>query len=282
VHGNFVRGWDDPRLPTIVGFRRKGYSPQGINNFCADVGVTTNVSTIPIEKLEQFVRNDLNVTSRRIFAVLDPIKVTIRNGTAGLTEVRCANVPGKPEFGEHTIPFSNSFFIECSDFKEVDEADYFGLALNNPDKYIKLKNANINVHLVDVKKDDSGKVIELIVEHDNGALANTKVHPIHWVPIIEGKEPIKVEVRDYERLFLSDDPVGKCGKEWLNDLNPNNLRIHSAVVDPSVVDLKPLDRIQFERLGFYCVDPDTDVENVKYVFNRTVGLKESNWKKGKK
>lgn len=130
-----------------------------------------------------------------------------------------------------------------------------------------------------MKRGEDGKVREIIVEHATSS--SDKIHPIHWVPVIDGKDPLKVEVREYERLFLSEDPVAKHGKEWLSDLNPDSLKIRTAFIDPSVLELSVLDRVQFERLGFYCVDLDTDLVAKKFVFNKTVGLKESTWKKNK-
>jgi len=281
VHGKYANGWDDPRIPTINGLRRRGYSPQGINDFCADVGVTTVNSTIPIEKLEHFVRADLDKTSRRIFAVIDPVRVVIRNWKGTPTEVTKINVPGKPELGSNTIPFSDTFYLSASDFKEKDVADYYGLALDNPDKYVKLKGANLNIRVVEVKRNDSGEIAELYAEQDDGANTTAKYHPIHWVPVVEGKEPLTVEVREYERLWSSEDPIQKYGKaEYLKDLNPDSLRVTKAIIDPSVSELKHYDRVQFERVGFYVVDPDSNGD--KWVFNKTVGLKASSWKKQEK
>eukprot|EP01126_Amoeba_proteus_P017121 TRINITY_DN180_c0_g2_i2.p1 TRINITY_DN180_c0_g2~~TRINITY_DN180_c0_g2_i2.p1 ORF type:complete len:461 (+),score=80.96 TRINITY_DN180_c0_g2_i2:1104-2486(+) len=275
VNGGYVRGWDDPRLSTINGFRRRGYSPKGINDLCADVGVTTHTTIIPFEKLEHHVRMDLNSSSRRIFAVFDPLRVVVRNWSGGVVQVTCPNVPGNPELGNHVIPFTGSFFIERQDFREEDVEGYFGLALDNPKKFIKLKNSDVNIRVVDVRKNSAGEVVEIEVESD--PQAPTK-HAIHWVPIEEGKEPWKVEVREYERLFLSESPTA-LGDNWLSDLNPNSLTVTSALIDPSVRDFKVLDRVQFERVGFYCVDPDSKPNEGQYVFNRTVGLKESTWKK---
>lgn len=275
VTGKHVNGWDDPRLSTINGLRRRGYSPDGINNFCESIGVTRNNSVIPIEMLEEYVRQDLNKTSRRCFAVFNPVKATIRNWTAGSVAYKCPNVPEVPERGEHTVQFDGTFFIEKTDYREVDEKDYFGLALKtDKQKYVKLRYVNVDVKLVDIIKDANGEVVELILEQD--PKGNTK-HAIHWVPV---QGAVKVEVRNYERLFLSEDPVKKYDKDWLKDLNPNSLTLATAWADPSVKDLKAYDRIQFERQGYYCVDPDTSKDHV--VVNRTVNLKESTWKKQQK
>jgi len=265
-------------MSTISGFRRRGFTPKGINNFCDDVGITTRNSIIPIEKLEQFVRLDLDKTSLRIFAVFDPIKVTISNFNSNLFNVKCPNVPNHDSFGFHEIPFTGTFYIERTDFREKDEKEYFGMALDNTEKVVRLKYTELNVKLVDIKKNESGEAIELIVE--NCPQLQSK-HAIHWVPIKEGKEPIYVEVREYDRLFLSEDPVGLYKKEWLKDLNPNSLRVLKAIIDPSVMDLKREDRIQIERIGYYVIDKDSE-PGKNYVLNKTLSLKESNWKKTKK
>jgi len=277
VEQKHVAGWDDPRMSTVSGFRRRGFSPAGINAFCDDVGVTTRISVIPIEKLEQFVRLDLDKTSRRIFAIFDPIKVTIKGWDKGKINVTCPNVPNADQFGNHEIPFTGTCFFEKSDFKEVDEKDYYGMALNNPEKLVRIKYTNLNVKLVEIVKDESGKPVELIVEDCPGAAAK---HAIHWVPIIEGEKSFMVEVREYERLFLSENPIEKYDKAWLKDLNPKSLTVVNAIIDPSVKDLKDLDRIQIERFGYYCVDRDSTPE--KLVVNKTLALKESNYKKAGK
>jgi len=273
VAKKYVHGWDDPRMSTLQGYRRRGYSPEGINALCNDVGVTVHNSIIPIEKLEQFVRLDLNKTSRRIFCIFDPLKVTIINWTEGKKIVNAPNVPGDEAKGEHKIPFCSTVLIERTDFKEKKEEGYFGLTLEEPTKCVKLKYANVDIRVVEAKKHE-GQITELIVE----AVPNGNAqHAIHWIAIEEGVEPLKIEVRDYTHLFLSEEPVKQWGSEWLSDINPHSLTIRHGLIDNSVRDLKPLDRVQFERHGFYCTDPDSKGD--KYVFNRTVSLKESTWKK---
>jgi len=273
VKEKYVRGWDDPRLSTLVGFRRRGFSPQGINNFCEDLGVTRHNAIIPIERLEEWVRNDLNDTSTRCFAVFDPIKATIRNCAAVVSIIKCPNVPGKTESGEHTVPFSKTIYIERDDFREFDEPEYYGLSLKSEiPKIVKLKYADMDVVLIDIIKDSSGKAVELILECvPNG---NAK-HAIHWISYEE--KPIIAEVRNYDRLFLSEDPIKTHGDNWLSDLNPHSLDIIEVYIDCSCKAFKPYDRIQFERIGFYGVDPDST--DSKLVFNRTLSLKQSSWKK---
>jgi glutaminyl-tRNA synthetase len=276
VKERIVSGWDDPRMPTIQGYRRKGMAPDGINAFCKDIGVTRNSSVIPIERLEEFVRKDLNANSRRILAIYDPVKVTIKNWTKGSIEVEVPNVPSKPERGSHKLPFSSTILIERTDFREVDDDDYFGLALKTKDgkpKIAKLKYVSVDLKIVDAVKDASGKVVELV-----GEIVDTTdcQHAIHWVPVESGKEPKKIEVREYDHLFLSEEPARFEGN-WLDDINPKSLTVREAVIDPSYVDLKVLDRVQFERLGYFCMDQDSTAE--RPVFNRTMNLKESSWKK---
>jgi len=273
VTDKHVNGWDDPRLSTLVAFRRRGFPPEGINKFCEEIGVTRNNSIIPVERLEETVRKQLNATSRRIFAVFEPIKLVVRNWEGGDITAECPNVPNQPEKGVHKIPFSGTVWIERNDFREKDEKEYFGLALDSA-KYIKLKYTDLNIRLVELVKDDKGNVVSLIAENDPKAVSK---HAIHW---IDAKtEPLKIEVRNYERLFLSEDPL-KLGDDWLKDINPNSLSVTHAIIDSSVKDLKAYDRVQFERVGYFAVDPDTKGDN--YVFNRTVSLKESTWKKHQK
>jgi glutaminyl-tRNA synthetase len=261
-------------MSTVCGLRRKGFSQDGINNFCNDIGITTRNSVIPIEKLEQFVRIDLDKTSRRIFSVFDPIKVTLKNfDSATNVQITCPNVPNLPNLGEHVVPFTGVFYIEKSDFKEKDENDYFGLAYDNKEKVVRLKYTNYNIRLVEIVKNPQGEVTDLVVEH---CADLSSKHAIHWVPIVNGEEPIHVEIREYDRLFLSENPIEKYGADWLKDINPNSLTILQAIIDPSVKDLKAYSRIQIERHGFYVVDPDTTTE--KFVLNKTLNLKESKWK----
>jgi len=277
VTGKYVRGWDDPRLSTINGLRRRGYSPDGINSFCEAIKITRNNSTIPIEMLEEFVRQDLNKSSRRVFAVFSYVKATVKNWLGGTVVVKCPNVPEIPEKGEHTIPFDGTFYLEKTDFRENDEADYFGLALNSTQpKFVKLKYVNIDVRLVEIRKNANGEVVEVVLERSEDPTVNTK-HAIHWVTV-DGA--VKVEVRNYDRLFLSEDPIKKYDKDWLKDLNPNSLHVTYTLADPSIKELKAYERIQFERLGYYCIDPDSTKDHP--VVNRTVTLKESTWKKQKK
>eukprot|EP01128_Nolandella_sp_AFSM9_P005497 TRINITY_DN265_c1_g1_i1.p1 TRINITY_DN265_c1_g1~~TRINITY_DN265_c1_g1_i1.p1 ORF type:complete len:249 (-),score=94.39 TRINITY_DN265_c1_g1_i1:111-818(-) len=223
------------------------------------------------EKLEEFIRQDLNKTSPRLFAVFDPIAFTVK-GWEGTKEVVIDNVPGDEEAGTHTLNFSGKGFLESSDFRVDDDASYYGLALNTGDKekWVKLKYLSICVRVVDVKRDDTGKVIELILESKEGQAH----HAISWVA-----ETVTAEVREYDYLFMSDEP-GKLGDDWEKDLNPDSFKVRENVlVDASALTLKVEDRVQFERIGYYVLDKDSDVANKKFVFNRTLTLKSKKWKK---
>jgi len=170
-------------------------------------------------------------------------------------------------------------YIERSDFKEQDVKDYFGLALDtkNP-KWVRLKYADVVIRLTDIIKDENGNALELICIHDDKGEISAPSGNIHWVSEPEpGVEPIKVEIRNYDVLFLSPDPIGTYGKEWEKDLNTNSLVILTAFADPTVLTLNALDKVQFERIGYYCCDPESTP--TKKIFNRTVSLKESKWKR---
>lgn len=279
VKGDFgIRGWDDPRLPTVNGMRRKGYTPESIKNFAEDIGVTRKPNVIvDYEKLEQFVREHLNVIALRMFAVLDPIKLTISNWEEGkVTDVIFPNIPNKPEAGERKSKFTGVVYIEKSDFQMDDSHGYFGLALNSSKpKWVRLKYANVIVRLVEVKNDDSGNPIELVCEYDKEGLIKKPKGNIHWIAKPLDGEPKKCEVRQYSHLFKSPEP--NKVENWRKDIDPNSERVITAYVDDYAYELKPLDKVQFERHGYYCVDQDSTPDLI--VFNSTVSLKESKEKK---
>jgi len=268
-----VNGWDDPRLLTLAGLRRRGFTPEAIRSFCDDVGVTRVDNTIHIERLDQSARDDLDVRCDRVFGILHPLKVVITNLESDI-EVSGDNHPKNKERGTRKLLLSREIYIDRDDFREVDEPEYYGLALKSETpKVVKLKYADVDVILVDIKKDSKGVAEELILETvSNG---NAK-HAIHWISY-EDRNPIIAEIRNYDRLFLSEEPVKTYGDKWLEDINPNSLEIKEGIVDVSCLALKPYDRIQFERIGFYCLDPDST--SSKLVFNRTLSLKQSTWKK---
>lgn len=258
VFGNLVNGWDDPRMPTIAGLRRRGYTASAIRNFVKGVGFTRNVTTIiDYEKLEGIQSQELDETASRAFCVLDPLKVTIRNHE-GITNIEPPRFPKNPEAGTRPMKVSNVIYIDSSDFQEVPEPGFKRLTTTNP---VGLKYANFQIKVVEVVHKD-GKVVELICDKFEG---KAKAY-IQWVS--EGA--IKSEVRLYSTLFKSRDL--SLVENWKEDLNPESLIVKKdALVEPSLKDVKEYDRFQFERLGFFVVDKDSTPE--KPVFNRILSLK---------
>jgi len=230
VKEGYVRGWNDPRLSTLNGFRRRGYTPEGINNFCEEIGVTRKTAVVnDIEQLEYFVREHLNEVAHRKLAVLDPLKVTITNWKGGIEYVEASNIPGKTNFGTRKVPFTGTVYIEQADFREKDIKNYFGLALKTADgkrKEVRLKYA-YNIAVTDVVKDADNNVIELKAEYDH-LNTNQPQGNIHWVADTskEGKKPLTAEVRLYERLFKSKFP-GEL-EDWRADVNTDSLAIVTA------------------------------------------------------
>lgn len=275
VRDGHVRGWDDPRMPTIAAYRRRGYTPEAINNFCEEVGVTRNDGVfVSIKRLEDSLRADLEPKAVRMMAVTRPIKVTITN----LAEPRVCerlNVPGHPELGTNTITLPNVVYIEKSDFVETDVAKYNGLALitkNGQPKWVRLKYGVI-ISITKAIKNDAGEIIELEAVHDDKDAVKRPSGTIHWVPATG--EPIKAEFRLYNHLFMSEKPVQIPAEQRMADLNPESLVVTHGYVDPSAATLKVWDHMQFERLGYFNVDPDTNTEGFGFVFNRSVGLMEA-------
>ena len=276
VEGKYVAGWDDPRLPTISGMRRRGYSPSSIRNFCKRIGVAKVNSTVDFEFLEHNVRDDLNKTSARFMGVLHPLKVVIENYPDHQTEeLEAVNNPEDPALGTRQIPFSKTLFIEQDDFMENPPKDFYRLA---PNREVRLRYAYF-IKCKEVVKTD-GKIVELHCTLDpttKGGYApdGRKVKStIHWV---SAPHAISAEVRLYDRLFTVVDPTGQKDKDFKDFLNPHSLEIlHECKVEPSVSSLKPFDRFQFERLGYFCVDHET-TQN-KLVLNRTVELRDT-WAK---
>ncbi|XP_069499400.1 glutamine--tRNA ligase [Ambystoma mexicanum] len=268
VETGAVRDWDDPRLFTLTALRRRGFPPEAINNFCARVGVTVAQTTMEPHLLEACVREVLNETAPRVMAVIEPLKVTITNlPGAGVLDVPVPNFPADESKGFHKVPFCSSIFIEQSDFREVMEKGYKRLT---PDQPVGLRHAGYVIHVQQIIKDVTGKVIELEVTCKKSDASEKPKAFIHWVA-----KPLHCEVRLYEKLFLHkhpEDPSEVPGG-FLNDLNPQSMHIiHDALVDQSVKNAKVFDKFQFERLGYFSVDPDSTQD--KMVFNRTVTLKE--------
>jgi glutaminyl-tRNA synthetase len=274
VKEGYVSGWDDPRMFTIRGYRRRGYTPESIRNFCADVGVAKFNSTIDIVRLENAVREHLNRVAPRRMAVLNPVKLTITNWPEGQVEMTEAiNNPEDPSAGKRQIPFSGSLWIERDDFREEAPRKFFRLKKGGA---VRLR-AGYIVDCQDVVKDDDGNIIEILCTYDpetrSGAdKSGRKVKgTIHWVSAEHAGE---VEVRVYDRLFVVEDPSATDeGQSFLDHLNPNSLTTSTALVEPALTQAQIDDRVQFERLGYFIVDTDSTPE--KLVFNRIVPLRDT-------
>jgi glutaminyl-tRNA synthetase len=276
-----VRGWDDPRMPTISGIRRRGYTPEAIRNFVANIGVTKTNGTIELAMLEHFVRDDLNKHALRVMAVLNPLKVVIDNYPEGQTEeMEAINNPEDESAGKRKVPFSRELYIEQDDFREEPPKGYFRLS---PGKEVRLRYGYF-ITAKSVVKNAQGEVVEVHCTYDpatrgGNAPDGRKVKStIHWV---SAAHAIDAEVRLYDTLFSNPDPNDVPeGKEFTANLNPNSLEIVShARLEPSLKDAKAGDRYQFERLGYFCADDDS--KPGAPVFNRTVALKDS-WAKVEK
>jgi glutaminyl-tRNA synthetase len=276
-----VRGWDDPRMPTISGIRRRGYTPEAIRNFCANIGVTKTNGTIELAMLEHFVREDLNKRALRVMAVLKPLKVVITNYPEGQTEeMEAINNPEDESAGKRMVPFSRELYIEQDDFREVPPKGYFRLS---PGKEVRLRYGYF-ITAQNVVKNAAGDVVEVHATYDpatrgGNAPDGRKVKStIHWV---SAAHAIDAEVRIYDNLFSNPDPGDVPeGQDFTANLNPNSLEVVAqAKLEPSLTSAKPGDRYQFERLGYFCVDPDS--KPGKPVFNRTVALKDT-WAKVEK
>jgi glutaminyl-tRNA synthetase len=276
-----VRGWDDPRMPTISGIRRRGYTAEAIRTFVANIGVSKTQGTIELAMLEHFVRDDLNKRALRVMGVLKPLKVVIDNYPEGQTEeMDAVNNPEDPSAGTRKVPFSRVLYIEQDDFREVPPKGYFRLS---PGKEVRLRYGYF-ITAQSVVKSAQGEVVEVHATYDpatrgGNAPDGRKVKStIHWVSAAHAMD---AEVRVYENLFSSPDPGDVPeGKDFTANLNPNSLEIVPQVkLEPSLRSAKAGDRFQFERLGYFCVDPDSTSE--KLVFNRTVALKDT-WAKVEK
>ena len=275
VEQKLVNGWDDPRMPTIAGLRRRGYTCEAIRDFCARIGVAKKENVIDMALLEHTVREDLNKRAPRAMAVLRPIAVVIENYPEDrIEEVEAVNNPEDASAGTRRLPFSRTLYIEQEDFMEVPPKKFFRLS---PGNEVRLRYAYI-LKCERVIKDASGAITELRCTYDpdslNGPTATRRVKgTIHWVSAAHAAD---AELRLYDRLFQSADP-GEGGRDPLTDLNPQSLdRVTGAKVEPALASAAPGSRFQFERQGYFCVDPDS--RDAKPVFNRTVTLKDS-WAK---
>jgi glutaminyl-tRNA synthetase len=275
VQQRLVHGWDDPRMPTIAGIRRRGFTPEAVRDFCARIGVAKKENVIDIALLEHTVREDLNRRALRALAVLRPLKVVIENYPEGrVEEVSATNNPEDPSAGTRRIAFTRVLYIEQEDFMETPPKKFFRLS---PGTEVRLRYSYI-LRCERVIRDASGTLMELRCSYDadslNGPTAMRKVKgTIHWVSADHAQD---AEIRLYDRLFQSEDP-GAGGRDPLDDLSPKSFeRIEGAKVEPALASAVPGERFQFERQGYFCVDPDSRAG--KLVFNRTVTLKDS-WAK---
>ena len=274
VRNNYVQGWDDPRMPTVTGMRRRGYTPEAIRNFCAQIGVAKNDNLIDASLLEHCVREDLNDRAPRAMCVLRPLRVVIDNYPENQAEeFECANHPQNPEMGTRKLPFSRVLYIECDDFSENPPKKYHRLG---PGREVRLRNAYVIKYESMVKDEKTGEVVELHCTYDpatrNGPPADGhKVQGvIHWV---SAKHCVPAEVRLYDRLFSIEDP-GSQGDDFTKYLNPSSLEtLTICYAELSLKDADPGSKYQFERLGYFCVDADSSVG--KPVFNRIVPLRDS-------
>jgi glutaminyl-tRNA synthetase len=277
VKEKHVSGWDDPRLPTLCGLRRRGYTPEAIRNFIGRIGYTKYEAIIDMSLLEHSIREDLNKKDIRVSAVLDPIKLIITNYPEKKVEaVTAINNPEDETMGTREVMFSRELWIERDDFMENPPKKYFRLT---PGKEVRLKNAYI-IKCTGCKKDESGNVVEVYAEYDPNTRsgmpeANRKVKgTIHWVSV---PHSLNAEVRLYDRLFLVENPAEEKEKDLYELLNPNSLIVKkNCKVEMYLKDAQPLDSFQFQRIGYFNVDPDST--NNHLIFNRTVALKDS-WSK---
>ena len=276
VEGDRVSGWDDPRMPTLCGLRRRGYTPRAIRNFCDRVGVTKSDSTIAYAFLEYCLREDLNETARRVMAVLRPVKLVITNYPAGQSETfEVENNPNRPEDGVRTVTFSRELWVEAEDFLPEPIPKYKRLYPNGPE--CRLKGAYL-IRCVGYETDEDGNVIEIAAEYDPDSRGGNpadgrkvKGATIHWV---DAATAVDAEVRLYDNLFSDPEPDA-AGKDFIECLNPDSLEVLTGCkVEAGLASAQPSDRFQFMRQGYFCAD-SRDSKPGHLVFNRSVSLKDS-------
>ena len=276
VEEGHVSGWDDPRLPTLMGLRRRGYPPAAIRRFCEHIGVAKRDSVVEVNLLEHFVRENLNASAQRVMAVLRPLRVVITNYPEGqVEEMQAVNNPEDPAMGSREVPFSRVLYIEREDFREDPPKKYFRLA---PGQEVRLRYAYI-IRCEDVIKDEQGEILEVRCTYDpetksgSGQAARKVKGTIHWVSVAHALE---AEVRLFDHLFSDPDPE-KDGQDYRTALNPDSVeRLQGCRVEPALQEAAVGQRFQFERQGYFCVDPDSTARQL--VFNRTVALRDS-WSK---
>ena len=274
VKNNYVRGWDDPRMPTICGMRRRGYPAAAIRKFCEGIGVTKYISNTDMSILEQAVREELNKTAPRYLGVFDPVKLVIDNYPDNEEEFFTGiNNPEDPSVGERQIPFSKELWVERADFMKDPPKKFYRLAIG---REVRLRYACLFTctHIVE---DENGKLLEIHgtmdLESRGGTSPDGRVvrGTIHWV---SAKHAVELPVRLYDRLFSVEDPLADSEKDFLEFLNPDSLVNATVLAEPAVADLAPGAQIQFERMGYFCAD-SKDSAPGKLVFNRSVELKDS-------
>ena len=278
VEQGVVDSWDDPRMPTISGLRRRGYTAASIRNFAEGIGVGKRDNLIDVSRLEFSVREDLNKKANRVMAVLDPVKVTITNYPQDKTEwLEAENNQEDTDAGSRQVPFSKELYIEREDFREEANKKFFRLKLG---KEVRLKNAYI-IKAESCEKDADGNITEIHCTYDPNSKSGSGTQEslrkvkgtLHWV---SASKAIEVEVRLYDRLFTDPSPDTHKDKDFMDFINPDSLKVITGYGEPSLKQLKVEDTVQFQRLGYFTVDPQTTEE--KMVFNRTVGLRDS-WAK---
>lgn len=275
VSENLVRGWDDPRMPTVSGLRRRGFTPASIREFCKRIGVTKQENMIEFSSLESCIRDDLNENAPRAMAVLDPVKLVIENFAEGDVEtLTVANHPNKPEMGEREVPFTRELFIEKDDFREEANKKYKRLVLG---KEVRLRGAYV-IKAERIEKDAEGNITTIFCSYDDETLGKNpsdgrKVKGvIHWVSADKG---LPAEIRLYDRLFSVPNPGAV--DDFASTINPESLTVLNGVVEPSMANANAEQGYQFERTGYFCVD-SKDSSDERLVFNRTVGLRDT-WAK---
>lgn len=275
VTEKLVNGWDDPRMPTISGLRRRGFTPASIREFCKRIGVTKQENMIEFSSLESCIRDDLNENAPRAMAVLDPVKLVIENFPAGeLENLTVANHPNKPEMGEREVPFSREIWIEREDFREEANKKYKRLVLGSE---VRLRGAYV-IKAERVEKDDEGNITTIFCTYDSETLGvnpadGRKVRGvIHWVSADKG---VPAEIRLYDRLFTVPNPA--AADDFASTINPDSLTVMNGFVEPSLVEAEAEKGYQFERMGYFCAD-SKDSSKEHLVFNRTVGLRDT-WAK---
>jgi len=278
VEEKFVTGWDDPRMSTLSGMRRRGYTAAAIRNFADTIGIAKRQNLIDVSLLDFCVREDLNKTAPRVMAVLDPVKLIITNYPEGKEEwLEAENNPEDESAGSREVPFSREIYIEREDFMENANNKYFRLTLG---KEVRLKNAYI-IKGESVVKDADGTITEIHATYDTDSRSGSGSEAslrkikgtIHWVSV---PHAIKAEVRIYDRLFTHENPDGDKDVDFKQYINPNSLQVITGYLEPSLKSAEAGERVQFQRLGYFCVDKDTNAEQI--VFNKTVGLRDT-WAK---